>query len=84
MDIAMQNPRVNAFINQYPNAQTSMDYYSEAESKATLTAIKDICPNADAAEIYKITLNDEASGNALTAWVDWRNKEVECVFEGIK
>ena len=82
IDIALQNHQVNDFMNKYPNATTSLDYYPESEISTILSMIKKDCNNMniDAQELYRLILSDPASKLSKTVWIDWRDKSIKCVI----
>ena len=81
-DIALQSPEIRNFMDKYPNAQTSLDYYPESEILAILSMIKKDCNNIniEAQELYKLVLTDPTSKLSKTVWIDWREKKVECII----
>jgi len=82
LDIALQSPDVRGFMDKYPNAQTSLDYYPESEINAILTMMRKDCNNMniDAQELYKLVLSDLLTKSSKTVWIDWREKNIECVI----
>jgi hypothetical protein len=79
-DIVRNSPVVKKFLEEYPNAEVKVTYYSIEEASAIIDTIKSDCEKefVTPKEFYRVTITDEGSGLSVVAWVDWRNQIVEC------
>ena len=85
LEIARQEAAINDFLNKNPTAEILTEYYTEIETKSISNSISSLCNKTiDAKEIYKINIINEPTKEAMTAWIDWRNQELECFVSGIK
>ncbi|MBN2043367.1 MAG: eight-cysteine-cluster domain-containing protein [Candidatus Aenigmarchaeota archaeon] len=81
--LALANPLVKQFMEEYPNAQITMTHFTENQSSNILENISAECgnPYIEAKEYYRITMNDPDSGLSVVAWVDWETKDIECAVK---
>ena len=85
LEIAVENPEVQDFMNQYPNADMLLDYYPESEIEVVLPLVRSQCGDEtiDTAELYKVTLIDKETQEKIATWISWREKKIECVVKSL-
>src|SRR3989344_1170444 len=82
-DIAKTNPIVMEFLEQYPDAELRLTYYSAKETLDIINTIRKDCekPTLRVKEFYRVKIQDLESNLYVNAWVDWENKIVECAVK---
>jgi len=79
--IVRQNPTINNFLAQHPNATITAAHFSKSESQAIIQNISSDCGKSVVAnEFYRVQVADAVSGTYITAWLDPNSKIVECVL----
>jgi len=81
--LAMANPLVKQFMEQYPNAKITVTHFTAEQSGQILENISAECgnPYMTAKEYYRINIDDPDSGLKVIAWVDWETKNIECAVK---
>ena len=81
LDIALQDSRFNEFFSTHVDLDTAIDYYPRSEVESAIAQMHAVCANLDseADEIYKVTLTDKSTQEQISAWINWGQKQVECV-----
>ncbi len=81
--LAMANPLVKQFMEQYPNAKITVTHFTAEQSGQILENISAECgnPYMTAKEYYRISIDDPDSGLKAIAWVDWETKNIECAVK---
>lgn len=81
-DVARANPIVRDYLREYPNAEIRVTHFSKEEAQYFLGNLREGCENPQLAakELYRAIIEDEASGFSVVAWIDWKNKTIDCVL----
>ncbi len=82
-DIAKTSPLVRQFLSDYPNAEVRITFFNTSESRSILDIITADCnkPEVQAKDFYRVNITDTNSGLFAVAWIDWKNKIVECAVK---
>ncbi len=81
--LALANPLVEQFLEEYPNARVTANYFSEERSAEILENITSECANPymEAKDYYRVQIDDPDSGLRVIAWIDWDEKKIECAVK---
>ncbi|MCX6817510.1 MAG: hypothetical protein NTU57_01490 [Candidatus Aenigmarchaeota archaeon] len=81
--LAMANPLVKQFMEQYPNAKITVNHFTKDQSAQILENISAECgnPYITAKEFYRISIDDPDSGLKALAWIDWETRGIECAVK---
>jgi hypothetical protein len=81
-DIAIAHPIVKQFLEDHPNAEIKLTYFTENQSMNIIDEIRDDCDNQyiEPKVFYKVTVTDEVEDLSALAWMDWEEKIVICAI----
>ncbi len=80
--IAKMNAQVQAFLKEYPNAEVRMSLYSKQQVESIISEIRAECGSQiEPADLYKVTVSDNASGLNVDAWIDVKTQNVICAVK---
>jgi hypothetical protein len=81
--IALANPLISQFLDDYPNAQITIIQYTESEASNIIDDVRADCNKSwlEPKAFYKVTIEDSASGLFALAWIDADETMIECAVK---
>jgi hypothetical protein len=81
-DIAKAHPVVKQFLEEHPNAEIMLTYFSENQSVNIIDEVRGDCnnPYIEPKNLYKVTVIDDVDELSVLAWLDWEEKIVLCAI----
>jgi len=81
--LALNNPLVQQFLEDYPDAEIHVNFFTAEQSAQILDNITAECGSLfiEAKDYYRMTIDDANSGLKVVAWIDWERKELECAVK---
>jgi len=79
--IAMGNETVRNFMDNHTNATMQLSFFRREEAGLIFRNMQADCGignDSGITEIYRITMQDAASGRTMVAWVDWTGRRLVC------
>jgi len=81
--LALDNPVVGQFLEDYPDAKVTVIHYTESESENIIEQVRSDCEKdwLEPKELYKVTVEDEGAGLYAMAWIDAGAMGIECAVK---
>lgn len=76
------NSQVKSFLDEYPNADLNLLYYSQNDSISVSEEYKELCErDFSPKNLYKFYVRDTTSGLNIVGFLDVNNQVVDCVVK---
>ncbi len=81
LSIARKMPIIIQYMNEHPNGNVKITYFSLQQSNGIINNVRDECGNESIQPSRLYLINISEGGSNAVAWVDWNAQKVLCAYK---